>query len=132
MLNLFPIQFLAPIAYLLLRVCVGIVLLRLGVHHIQNRHSLKETFSFSIFPYGLFMVWYVGIIEVALGILFLCGFVTQLAALLTILFSLKFIIMHSRFTHPLIPPRLVYVLIGVISFSLFITGAGIFAIDLPI
>ncbi len=132
MLNLFPIQFLAPIAYLLLRVCIGIVLLRLGVRHIQNRHSLKETFSFSMFPYGLFMVWYMGVIEVALGILFLCGFVTQLAALLTILFSLKFIIMHSRFTHPLIPPRLVYVLIGVISFSLFITGAGIFAIDLPI
>lgn len=132
MLNLFPIQFLAPIAYLLLRVCIGIVLLRLGVRHIQNRHSLKETFSFSMFPYGLFMVWYMGVIEVALGILFLCGFVTQLAALLTMLFSLKFIIMHSRFTHPLIPPRLVYVLIGVISFSLFITGAGIFAIDLPI
>lgn len=132
MLNLFPIQFLAPFAYLLLRVCIGLVLLRLGASHIRNRHALKDTFSCNFFPYGLFFVWYLGIMEIVIGGLFLAGFLTQLAALLGIVLSLKFIVMHKRFAHPLIPPRLTYVLLFFISLSLLITGAGIFAFDLPI
>ncbi len=132
MLNLFPIQFLAPFAYFLLRVCIGFVLIRLGVIHIGNRHILKETFSLSLFPYGLFFAWYLGIVEIIIGGLFITGFLTQLAALLSIILSLKFIVMHKRFHHPLIPPRLTYILFLFISLSLFITGAGIFAFDLPI
>lgn len=132
MLNLFPIQFLAPFAYFLLRVCIGFILVRFGVVHIRNRHTLKDTFSFGIFPYGLFFTWYLGIVEIIIGTLFLVGFLTQLAAILSMVLSLKLMVMHKRFVHPLIPSRLTYVLLFFISLSLLITGAGIFAFDLPI
>lgn len=132
MLNLFPIQFLSPFAYLLLRVCLGFVLVHLGIVHIRHRHELKTVFSFTFFPYGLFFAWYLGIVEIIVGGLFIAGFLTQIASLLTIFLALKFLIMHKRFAHPLIPPRLVYILLFFISLSLFVTGAGIFAFDLPI
>jgi uncharacterized membrane protein YphA (DoxX/SURF4 family) len=132
MLNLFAIQFMAPLAYLMLRMCLGIILIRFGCLHIQHRHSLKEVFSLRLFPFGSFFVWYLGIVEIVLGSMLMLGLFTQLAALLTMLLSLKFIIMHKRFSHQLIPSRIVFVLMGIISVSLFITGAGAFAIDLPI
>ena len=132
MLNVFPIQFLAPLAYSFLRVILGIVLIRLGLRHIRHREDLKNVFTFSFFPYGGFMVWYLAVIELILGVLFFVGFLTQIAALLAILLSLKFIVMHKKFHHPLIPERLTYVLILAISCTLFVTGAGALAIDLPI
>ena len=132
MLNIFPIQFLAPLAYALLRVCVGFILLRLGRRHLHNRDALAPIFSFSLFPYGRFFVWYLGLIEIGLGILFFIGLFTQVAALLAAVLSLKFIVMHRRFAHPLIPSRMFYTLLLAASLSLFITGAGIFAFDLPI
>jgi uncharacterized membrane protein YphA (DoxX/SURF4 family) len=132
MLNLFPIQFLAPLAYLLLRVCLGVILLTLGYRHLRNRHALKEIFTFRFFPYGLFFAWYMGTWELIIGILFILGLFTQIAALCAIALSLKMSIMHKRFAHPLIPQRLVYILMLAISLSLFITGAGAFAIDLPL
>ena len=132
MLNLFPIQFLAPFAYLLLRVCIGFILIRFGVIHIRNRKVLAPIFSLRLLPFGNFFAWYLGIMEIFLGCMFIAGFLTHLAALYTVLMSLKFLIMHRRFTPPLIPSRLVYVLFLFISLSLFITGAGVFAFDLPI
>ena len=132
MLNIFPIQFLAPFAYLLLRVVLGFVLFYLGTSHIRNRHSLQDIFSFSFFPYGLFIVWYLGSVEILIGAMFIVGFFTQIAALLGMALSLKFLVMHKRFTHSLIPSRLCFLFIFMISFTLLITGAGPFAFDLPI
>ena len=132
MLNVFPIQFLAPLAYALVRICIGFILIHLGYTHIRHRQSLKEIFSFKLFPYGLFFVWYMGIFEIFIGILFTIGFLTQIASLLTIFLSVTILIMYKHFVHPLIPQRLFYILLLAISFSLFITGAGIFAFDLPI
>lgn len=132
MLNLFAIQFMAPLAYLMLRMCLGIVLIHFGCIHIQHRHSLKKVFSLRLFPFGSFFVWYLSVVEIVLGIMLVLGLFTQLVALLATLLSLKFIIMYKHFSHPLIPARIVFVLMGVISLSLFITGAGAFAFDLPI
>ena len=132
MLNVFPIQFLAPLAYTLLRIVLGGILFQLGFQHIRHREGLKSVFTFPFFPYGGFMVWYLAIIELLLGVLFFAGFLTQIAALLAVLLSLKFIVMHKKFHHPLIPTRLTYALILTISCALFITGAGALAIDLPI
>lgn len=132
MLNIFPIQFLAPLAYTLLRLCIGLILIRLGYTHIHHRESLKGHFSFRLFPYGLFFVWYMGMFEIIIGTLFTLGFLTQVAALLAIFLSVKILIMYRHFVHPLIPQKLFYILLLAISFSLFITGAGIFAFDLPI
>jgi hypothetical protein len=45
---------------------------------------------------------------------------------------LKMFVMRNWFDHPSIPTKLFYVLLFAASVSLFITGAGVFAFDLPI
>lgn len=132
MLNIFPIQFLAPVAYLVLRVCIGVLLIRLGFSHMRNRDTLKEIFSFSFFPYTSFTIWYLSLIEIVIGVLFFIGLYTQIAALLGIVYAMKFIILHEKLKHPLIPERRFFILLFFCSFSLFITGAGILAFDLPL
>ncbi len=132
MLNIFPIQFLAPVAYLILRVCIGVLLIRLGFSHMKNREGLKEIFEFSFFPYKRFIVWYLSLIEIVVGVLFFIGLYTQIAALLSLVYALKFIVLHKRLQHPLIPERKFFILLFAISLSLCITGAGIFAFDLPL
>lgn len=132
MLNIFPIQFLAPLAYTILRVCIGLIFIYLGRSHIKARGTLKDVFQLPIFPYGLFFTWYISIAEIVIGILFILGLFTQIASLLAMLYTLKLIILHKRFSHPLIPNRLFLIMLFAASLSLFITGAGAFAFDLPI
>ncbi len=130
MLNPFPIQFLALLAYAILRIIVAAILLYLGFSHIQHREVLKE--QFSQFRFGLVLVWYLGTLEIIVGMMFMFGFYTQIAALLSMLMAIKFMILKGRLASPLIPGRLFYLLLFGVSLSLFITGAGIFAFDLPI
>lgn len=132
MLNPFPIQFLALFAFTILRFIVGIILMHLGLEHLRNRQTLKELLSFSMLPYGLFFAWYVGLLEIIIATMFILGFYTQIAALLTVFLSLKFIVLNRRFSSPLIPGKLFYLLLLGAALSLFITGAGAFAFDLPI
>lgn len=132
MLNIFPVQFLAPVAYALLRLCVGFVFLYFGRRHIQNHTSLKEVFLLNGFPLSGFFVWYMVVVEIIIGTLFVLGLYTQIAALLAMFFLLTLAVMRKKFAHPLLPSRLVRVLLFFASLSLFITGAGIFAFDLPI
>lgn len=132
MLNIFPIQFLAPFAYMILRIGIGFVLFVLGVRHLRNRFTLRDAFTFRFFPYGLFFTWYLAIVEMVVGIMYLLGLFTQIAAIITILMSLKFLIMHRKFSHPLVPSRLTYFFILIVSVSLLITGGGVLGFDLPI
>jgi uncharacterized membrane protein YphA (DoxX/SURF4 family) len=134
MLNIFPIQFLAPLAYFILRVCVGFILIRLGIRHFKNRNTLiaDKLFAMPLFPLTTFSVFFLCVFELVVGTLFVLGLFTQIAALLTLAYSLKAIFLKKYFTHPLMPQRLFFVLLGAVSLTLFITGAGAFAFDLPI
>lgn len=132
MLSIFPIHFLALIAYALLRLCVGFIFLHLAKRHFSERTSLGAVFSMRLLPFGTFFVWYLIFFEFVIGILFILGLFTQIAALLAMALSLKFIVMHARLTHSTIPSRMFYTLLFFTSLSLCITGAGIFAFDLPI
>lgn len=132
MLNIFPIQFLAPLAYTLLRVVLGFIFIRFGFIHITERDSLKHILTFSQLRFGLFFTWFLVFTELLIGILFLLGFLTQIAALLSIMLSIKMILLHKHFIHPCIPNKITYTLILFISLSLFITGAGYLAFDLPL
>ena len=98
----------------------------------KNRDTLKEIFTFSIFPYKNFTVWYLSLIEIIVGTLFFIGLYTQIAALLSMVYALKFIVLHERLKHPLIPEQKFFILLLVASLSLFITGAGALAFDLPL
>lgn len=126
MLNPFPIQFLSLFAYFILRVGLGYLLVRLGVRHIKNRTDLIPHFSYS----GVF--WLVAVSEVVLGTLYIVGFSLQYTALATILLSLYMFIRNKKSLHARIPGREFWTLVSLASLSLFITGAGILAFDLPI
>ncbi len=132
MLNLFPIQFLALFAYFILRVITGLVVLWLGHQHYQYRHDLSQILVLPIFPFGKTAVFFLVFTEVVIGTLLTIGLFTQAGAILLMLLSLKMIVLHKYFHHPTLPNRLTYLLFFAIGFSLFITGAGVFAFDLPI
>ncbi|HMO77590.1 MAG TPA: hypothetical protein PKA42_00340 [Candidatus Paceibacterota bacterium] len=132
MLNPFPIQFLALLAFFILRVIVGFAFIHLAQRHFKHRQALHPTLVLPFFPFGKIHTFVLIITELVIGVMFLVGFYTQIAALLTILMSLKMLVLRNKFVTPHLPNRLTYLLLFGIGCSLFITGAGIFAFDLPI
>ncbi len=118
MLNLFPVQFLAPLAYFLLRVVLGLVFLKMGRSQFQKGAQGR--------------LWLPAIASSLLGFMFILGIYTQIAALGGVVIALA-----SRF--PYFRDRgfsyfdaTTALLVGVISLSLFVTGGGPFGFDLPI
>lgn len=128
MLNLFPVQFLAPLAYTMLRVCVGFIFLRLGVKRVRNRATISVPFSHT----PSFILLSIGIVEIGTGIFFLIGAYTQIAALVALALLAIQLLWPVRFGHSHAGSRMFLVLLFVTSLSLFITGAGAFGFDLPI
>ncbi len=135
MLNPFPIQYLALFAYFILRVFVGLTLLYLGNKHWENRHELFKI-SIPTLPFAESFVqvgtYTLIATEVIIGLMFVAGFFTQIAALVLIIMSIKMLVFSKYLKHPSIPSRLSYTLFLAIGISLFITGAGVLAFDLPI
>jgi uncharacterized membrane protein YphA (DoxX/SURF4 family) len=132
MLNPFPIQFLSLLAYFILRTIVGFVLLLLGYKHWKNRKELFNILIPPIFPFGKITTISLVITELIIGTMFIIGLYTQIAALILIVLSLTSLFYAKRFKHHSLPSRLSYILLLGIGLSLFITGAGAFAFDLPI
>ena len=132
MLNLFPIQWLALLAYFVLRLFVGGILLFLARSHFHAYRELVITSTCPFFPKQPLPVILIIVIETVLGTMFLVGIFTQVACLGLVLLSLTMLWWRNRFTHPSIPSALVYIILIGCSLSLFITGAGMFAFDLPI
>ena len=65
MLNIFPIQFLAPFAYALLRVCVGFMFISLASRRIKSRNpSIRFFANISV---------YTATLELILGVFFIAG-----------------------------------------------------------
>ncbi len=132
MLNPFPIQFLALLGYFILRVITGFIFLVLGYRHFKQRVTLYPILKVKLFPFGKLVTASLIITELIVGILFILGLYTQIAALVVIVMSVKMILLRKYFSHPALPSRLTYLLLFGIGFCLFITGAGAFAFDLPI
>jgi uncharacterized membrane protein YphA (DoxX/SURF4 family) len=132
MLNPFPIQFLSLLAYLVLRVITGFVLLILGYRHFTVRKELAQILTLPFFPFGGIATTFLILTELIVGVLFVLGMHTQIAALVLIAMSFKMLVLRPWFNHNSLPPRLMYLLFLAIGCSLFITGAGVFAFDLPI
>jgi len=132
MLSVFPIQFLSLFAFFILRVVMGMILLYLGVRHFKHRRELATVFTLSWWPYGYFSAMTFAVGELLLSGFIIVGAYTQVATLLVAAMSLKLIILHKKFPHPTIPPRIFYVLLFGASLALTITGAGVLAFDLPL
>ncbi len=119
MLNPFPIQFLALFAYFILRVTVGATLLHFAFSHFK-------TPGFT----GLFRL--VITAELTIGTLLLLGLGTQYAALGLMGYSVLLGLIKKKTDHGALPAASTLFLCFGIGLSLFITGAGVFAFDLPI
>ncbi len=118
MLNLFPIQFLAPLAYLLLRLVLGILFLRLARTQLQQGSEGNRS-------------WIKGVYFILVGTLCILGLYTQLAALGALIAACASRLPSVRSRRPYFTTTTA-VLVGAISLSLLITGGGPFGFDLPI
>lgn len=125
-------MYLSLIAHALLRMTAGAILVSLGYRHWKQKESVRSALS-PVFPsWAHAIAIKLAVAEAMIGLALIAGFYTQIAALAAIIFSIKILMFRKRLTHPLFPSPLFYVLLIAVSLSLFITGAGAFAFDLPI
>ena len=134
MLNPFPdlltYSLLAPF---IIRVVAGLVFVNLGALAFKNeKNSWRISLNTLRVPNPSLAVKILGAIEIAGGVMLLFGFYTQVAALILGLLTLAEIYVEYR--DPAILKRnfVFYLLILSILLSLLLSGAGAFAIDLPL
>jgi uncharacterized membrane protein YphA (DoxX/SURF4 family) len=132
LLNPFPIQFLSLFAYFLLRVITGFILLSLSQKHFKARRNAAYTFPLPLIPFPAWQLTILAALEAVAGILFIVGAYTQYVALGAMAYCLFCIIKYRKIALPHFPPRIFFVLLFGVALSLFITGAGALAVDLPI
>ena len=136
MMNIFPTVFLSMLAYFILRGFAGVLLLSLGMRHIKKDREMLRASIATHWPYFArisgFLVLKLAVIEILIGAMFIVGAYTQIAALIGFVFSFKMLLSHKCLPYPLMPPPFFWVLMLAVCASLFITGAGAFALDLPI
>lgn len=126
-------MFLSPLAHALLRIVLGGMCLYLGFRHLFTYRRELQALLHKRWPhFASFAVWHLSIAEIVIGGMFFLGAWTQVAALVAIILSIKMFFFRRHLIHPSIPPPLFYILVLAISLSLFITGAGALAFDLPI
>jgi putative oxidoreductase len=134
MLNTFPellnYSILAPF---ILRIVIGLIFVDLGILKFKGeRKRWMETFeALKLKPSDILVSIY-GLIQIIGGIMLILGIWTQIAALIFVIFTA--IELSLEWTEGLILKRdiVFYVLLFSISLSLLLTGAGAFAIDLPL
>ncbi len=134
MLNPFPeLLTYSMLAPFILRVVAGIIFIDLGklaLNGEKNRWLIS--LSAIKLPRPELGVKILGILEILGGIMLLAGFYTQIAAL--VLAVLTFAEAFVEYKDPAILKRTLvfYVLLLAISLSLLLSGAGAFAIDIPL
>lgn len=121
------------LAPFILRVVAGIIFIDLGklaLNGEKNRWLIS--LSAIKLPRPELGVKILGILEILGGIMLLAGFYTQIAAL--VLAVLTFAEAFVEYKDPAILKRTLvfYVLLLAISLSLLLSGAGAFAIDIPL
>lgn len=133
MLNPFPqllvFGFFAPT---LLRIAAACVFFYLAYWHFKNKKEVAHELSVLSHEMAVWLVGLYILIELAVGAGLLLGFWTQIAALVGLVISVK-ILLLKRSLHAMAPlSRAAYLLLGIICLSLIASGAGGFAIDLPL
>ena len=134
MLSVFPSLFIFGIfAPLILRLAVGVLFFYSGYQHFTKENEvLAAEFTSRFGSFAKTFALLVAGVEVILGAALIVGFLTQVAALLGMIFVLK--LMWFKKEYPILAKheKAVYVLAFVVLLSLLITGAGAPAIDLPL
>src|SRR3990167_2190796 len=134
MLNVFPsfltYSFLAPF---ILRIVVGLIFLDLGVLKFRTEKEswLRSFDTLGIRPADLFLPVY-ALIQIIGGILLIIGAYTQVAALAFVISTLIELYIEWKAGEVLKRDLVFYILILAISLSLLLSGAGAYAVDIPL
>ena len=134
MLNPFPeLLYLSLLGPFILRVILGLIFIDLGLLKLKGE---KERWLAIFETVGLrpntFFVPLYGLLQIAGGIMLIVGFWTQVAALGFAISSGIELYVEWRDKEILKRDFVFYLLIFVISVSLLVTGAGAYAIDIPL
>jgi len=134
MLNPFPDLFTySLLAPFILRLVAGLIFVDLGFLAFKNE---KERWVVSLailrIPHQQKVIKVLGSLEIIGGLMLLLGFYTQIAALVLALFT--FAESYIEYKDPEILKRslVFYVMLLAILLSLLLSGAGTFAVDLPL
>jgi uncharacterized membrane protein YphA (DoxX/SURF4 family) len=132
--NIFPELFtFTLISPLILRVVLGFIFLNLGSLKLGKE---KPGWISSLNILGIkpasFFTNLLGIIETIGGLFLIAGAYTQLIALILAIIALSELFIEYREESILKRDLVFYLLIATVCVSLLLTGAGLFAIDIPI
>ena len=128
--ELFSYSLLAP---LILRVVLGFIFLNLGYLKLtKEKHGWRNSLNLlGLKPAGFF-AGLLGIVEILGGLLLIVGAYTQLTALVLAVFSVSEMLVEYEEESILKRDLVFYLMLAAICVSLLLTGAGLYAVDVPI
>ena len=131
--NIFPALLLPPLAPLILRIVIGLIFIDLGFLKFRGeKQGWSTSFeALGLRPVDLFLPLY-ALLQIIGGILLLIGLWTQVAALAFVVFTGIELYVEWQAREILKRDMVFYILIFTISLSLLLTGAGAYAIDIPL
>lgn len=134
MLSIFPsLLNYALLAPFILRVVLGLIFLDLGVLKFRSERKrwISSFEALGLRPADLFVPLY-GLIQIIGGLLLLIGLWTQAAALAFVITTLIELYVEWSAKDILKRDLVFYFLLFVISVSILLTGAGAYALDMPL
>jgi len=132
--NIFPELFtFTIIAPLILRVVAGFIFLNLGSLKLGKEKAgwISSLNILGLRPAGFFN-GLLGVIEILGGLMLIAGAYTQLAALILAVVSISELLIEYKEESILKRDFVFYLLLTTICISLLLTGAGFYAVDVPI
>ncbi|GMQ95358.1 MAG: hypothetical protein BMS9Abin13_471 [Patescibacteria group bacterium] len=134
MLNVFPdlltYSLLAPF---LIRISLGLIFIYFAYLKFSTERERKTLFFEHIgLKPGIIFVWIVGAVELIAGVLLVVGLYTQIAALAATALMSAAVVIKLRHKNALPNDAAFYILLSIASLSIIFSGAGFFAIDLPL
>jgi len=134
MLNTFPeLLSFGLLSPLILRVVLGIIFFNLGFLKFGREKEVWTSF-FNLTPLRPANLWVkvFGFIQIVGGLMLIAGLYTQIVALVFVVITLFEVYIEKREPALLNRNFIFYLLLFAISLSLLFSGAGAFAVDLPL
>lgn len=134
MLNTFPnLLILGLLAPTILRITAGLLFARFGLLKLTKDKQSKIMFfeTIGLRP-AIFWLWLVALIEIISGLFIFAGFLTQISSIIAGI--IMFISIVIKIIKPKALPNTLdfYILFFVVFISLILSGAGLFAFDMPL
>ena len=133
MLNLFPSLLIPMLGPVVLRLVIGLIFIDLGWLKFRGEKSrwTASFYTLGIRPADLFVRAY-ALLQIIGGLLLILGLWTQAAALVFVIFTGIELYIEWSAKEVLKRDLVFYFLLFVISISILLTGAGAYALDLPL